>query len=198
MATFVRVHPAWFGGWCWKKVTPLLRARGHDVYSPTRTGLGERAHLARPDVGLETHIEDVVRVLTADRRWRCLCGRRAWDGSSRGSLQLRGRNSCLTPGELPTRLTCVGCWPALHRPPSGISRIPFGARIRRPRNRRVPTFAACSGPTRASIVMQTWPDGRRGGGVANWRLRTSPTSRMPVKSSNSCSKPLRNWFMFES
>jgi pimeloyl-ACP methyl ester carboxylesterase len=63
MATFVLVHPAWLGGWCWKKVTPLLRARGHDVYTPTLTGLGERAHLARPDVGLETHIEDVVRVL---------------------------------------------------------------------------------------------------------------------------------------
>jgi hypothetical protein len=45
--TFVLVHPAWFGGWCWKKVTPLLRARGYDVYAPTLTGLGERAHLAR-------------------------------------------------------------------------------------------------------------------------------------------------------
>jgi pimeloyl-ACP methyl ester carboxylesterase len=41
----------------------LLRARGHDFHTPTLTGLGERAHLARPDVGLETHIEDVVRVL---------------------------------------------------------------------------------------------------------------------------------------
>src|SRR5262249_7376190 len=46
--TFVLVHPAWFGGWCWKKVTPLLRARGYDVYTPTLTGLGERAHLASP------------------------------------------------------------------------------------------------------------------------------------------------------
>ena len=52
MATFVLVHPALFGGWCWKKVTPLIRARGHDVYTLTLTGLGERAHLARPDVGL--------------------------------------------------------------------------------------------------------------------------------------------------
>jgi hypothetical protein len=45
--TFVLVHPAWFGGWCWKKVTPLLRAGGYDVYTPTLTGLGERTHLAR-------------------------------------------------------------------------------------------------------------------------------------------------------
>ena len=63
MATFVLVHPAWFGGWCWKKVSPLLRARGHDVFTPTLTGLGDRAHLARPEVGLATHVEDVANVL---------------------------------------------------------------------------------------------------------------------------------------
>jgi pimeloyl-ACP methyl ester carboxylesterase len=61
-ATFVLVHPAWHGGWCWKKVIPFLRTRGHDVYTPTLTGLGERAHLAHPEVGLETHIQDVVNV----------------------------------------------------------------------------------------------------------------------------------------
>jgi hypothetical protein len=41
-ATFVLVHGAWLGGWCWKKVTPLLRAAGHEVFAPTLTGLGER------------------------------------------------------------------------------------------------------------------------------------------------------------
>jgi pimeloyl-ACP methyl ester carboxylesterase len=61
--TFVLVHPAWFGGWCWKKITPLLRADGYDLYTPTLTGLGERAHLARPEIGLGTHIEDVVNLL---------------------------------------------------------------------------------------------------------------------------------------
>ena len=61
--TYVLVHPAWHGGWCWKKVSPLLRARGHDVYTPTLTGLGERSHLAHPEIGLETHIQDVVNVL---------------------------------------------------------------------------------------------------------------------------------------
>ncbi|HWM88263.1 MAG TPA: alpha/beta fold hydrolase [Kofleriaceae bacterium] len=63
MATFVLVHPAWFGGWCWKKLAPLLEARGHQVYRPTLTGLGERAHLARREVGLDTHVEDVVQVI---------------------------------------------------------------------------------------------------------------------------------------
>jgi hypothetical protein len=56
MATFVLVHPAWLGSWCWKKVIPLLRVRGHEIFTPTLTGLGERAHLARLDTGLETHI----------------------------------------------------------------------------------------------------------------------------------------------
>ena len=64
MATFVLVHPAWFGGWCWKKVVPLLRAQGHEVHTPTLTGLGERAHLATPEVGLSTHIADVVNVMS--------------------------------------------------------------------------------------------------------------------------------------
>ena len=62
-ATFVLVHPAWHGAWYWKKVTPLLRANGYEVYTPTLSGLGELAHLARPEIGLRTHIEDVVNVL---------------------------------------------------------------------------------------------------------------------------------------
>jgi pimeloyl-ACP methyl ester carboxylesterase len=61
--TFVLVHGAWLGGWCWKKVTPLLRAAGHEVFAPTLTGLGERAHLFTPEIGLDTHVEDVVAVL---------------------------------------------------------------------------------------------------------------------------------------
>lgn len=64
--TYVLVHAAWHGGWCWKKLTALLRARGHEVHAPTLTGLGERAHLARRDVGLETHVEDVVNVLECE------------------------------------------------------------------------------------------------------------------------------------
>ena len=62
MSTFVLVHPAWFGGWCWARLAPLLVANGHDVRTPTLTGLGERAHLARPEIGLETHVQDVVNV----------------------------------------------------------------------------------------------------------------------------------------
>lgn len=64
MTTYVLVHGAWHGGWCWKRVAPLLRAAGHEVYAPTLTGLGERAHLLIPDVGLDTHVRDIVNVLT--------------------------------------------------------------------------------------------------------------------------------------
>ena len=58
--TYVLIHPAWLGGWCWSKVVPLLRAEGHDVHAPTLTGLGERVHLSNPDIRLATHIEDVA------------------------------------------------------------------------------------------------------------------------------------------
>lgn len=63
MTTYVLVHGAWHGGWCWKKVVPLLRAAGHEVYTPTLTGLGERSHLLSPTITLDTHILDVVNVL---------------------------------------------------------------------------------------------------------------------------------------
>ena len=63
MAPFVLVHGADIGGWCWRWVTPHLRRAGHDVYTPTLTGHGERVHLASPHVDLDTHIEDVVNVL---------------------------------------------------------------------------------------------------------------------------------------
>ena len=61
--TFVLVHGAWHGGWCWVRVAERLQAAGHRVFTPTLTGLGDRAHLLSPDVGLDTFIEDVVGTL---------------------------------------------------------------------------------------------------------------------------------------
>jgi pimeloyl-ACP methyl ester carboxylesterase len=64
MATFVVVHGAWGGAWSWNKfVVPMLREAGQTVYAVTLTGLGERSHLASPDVSLDTHIQDVINVL---------------------------------------------------------------------------------------------------------------------------------------
>jgi pimeloyl-ACP methyl ester carboxylesterase len=66
MTTYVLVHGAWHGGWCWQKVRTVLEESGANVHTPTLTGLGEHAHLASPDVSLETHIADVLGVLEAE------------------------------------------------------------------------------------------------------------------------------------
>jgi pimeloyl-ACP methyl ester carboxylesterase len=63
MATYVLVHGGAHGGWCYAPVARILRAAGHSVYTPTMTGLGERAHLLRPDIDLDFHIGDIVSVL---------------------------------------------------------------------------------------------------------------------------------------
>ena len=63
MATFVLVHGAWHGSWCWKRVRAALQAAGHQVFTPTLTGVGERSHLLSPAVNLDTHIDDVVNML---------------------------------------------------------------------------------------------------------------------------------------
>jgi len=63
---YVLVHGAWHGGWCWKKVVPLLESAGHRVATPTLTGLGERADLLSREVGLDTHIADVAGLIEED------------------------------------------------------------------------------------------------------------------------------------
>ncbi len=62
----VLVHGAWGGGWIWRRVLEPLRAAGHEVHTVTLTGDGERAHLRRPDIRLQTHIDDVVGVIEAE------------------------------------------------------------------------------------------------------------------------------------
>ena len=66
MATFVLVHGAWRGAWCWRRVARLLTQSGHEVFTPTLTGVAERSHLLKPDVNLDTHILDVVN----EMRWQ--------------------------------------------------------------------------------------------------------------------------------
>jgi len=76
MAAFVVGHGAWSAAWAWKKMYPRLRALGHELYAPTYTGIGERAHLASPHLDLEAHIADMLaaRMLeaarTAGEGWR--------------------------------------------------------------------------------------------------------------------------------
>lgn len=75
MSTYVLVHGAWHGSWCWKRVRRALQALGHEVFTPTLTGVADRVHLLSPQVDLETHITDVVNLI----RWEelsdvVLCG----------------------------------------------------------------------------------------------------------------------------
>lgn len=71
-ATFVLVHGAWHGGWCWVRVVDLLRGAGHRVYTPTLTGLGERVHLAHPGIDLTLHVQDVLSLLATEELTRVI------------------------------------------------------------------------------------------------------------------------------
>src|SRR3954447_20810884 len=61
--TFVLVHGAWHGGWCWRRVSDLLEKKGHKVFTPTMTGLGSCSHLISKDVNLTTHITDIANFI---------------------------------------------------------------------------------------------------------------------------------------
>lgn len=63
MATFVLVHGAWRGSWCWKRVRRALQRQGHEVFTPTLTGLADRSHLLSEKVDLETHTLDVLNLI---------------------------------------------------------------------------------------------------------------------------------------
>jgi pimeloyl-ACP methyl ester carboxylesterase len=65
--TFVLVHGAWHGGWCWPRVADRLRSAGHKVFTPTLTGLGERSHLLSSEIDIATHVTDVVNVIKWER-----------------------------------------------------------------------------------------------------------------------------------
>ena len=67
MATFVLIHGSWEGGWIWHRTVPHLRAAGHEVFTPSLTGLGERSHLMNPSIDLDTHIADILGVLKWER-----------------------------------------------------------------------------------------------------------------------------------
>ncbi len=73
--TFVLVHGAWHGAWCWRRLADRLLAAGHRVFTPTLTGLAERSHLLRADITLDTHVLDVANVFQwEDIEGACLVG----------------------------------------------------------------------------------------------------------------------------
>ena len=66
MANIVLVHGAWHGAWCYRHTAAALRRMGHEVFTPTHTGVGERAHMADETITLETHIRDVAGCIEAE------------------------------------------------------------------------------------------------------------------------------------
>ncbi len=64
MSTYVLIHGGGHGGWCYKETAKLLRGHGHDVYAPSLSGLADRRHLLHPGIGLETHINDIVNLIS--------------------------------------------------------------------------------------------------------------------------------------
>jgi pimeloyl-ACP methyl ester carboxylesterase len=66
MSTFLLVHGAWHSGRCWDRVVPLLESAGHRVLAPSLTGYGDKAHLLSPEVGLDTHVADIVTTIVEE------------------------------------------------------------------------------------------------------------------------------------
>ncbi|MHA6764861.1 alpha/beta hydrolase [Streptacidiphilus sp. PAMC 29251] len=64
--TYLLVHGAWHSGACWERVVPILTSAGHRVLAPSLTGHGDKAHLLGPEVGLDTHVADIVRLIIED------------------------------------------------------------------------------------------------------------------------------------
>jgi hypothetical protein len=86
--TFVLIHGAWHGGWCWRRVADLLEAKGHKVYAPSLTGNGDRSHLLSKDVILDTHITDIVNLFKwEDLKDVCLVAHSYGGWPSSGALE---------------------------------------------------------------------------------------------------------------
>lgn len=90
MAVYVLVSGAWSGGWQWRAVAKHLRAAGDDVFTPTLTGLGERVHLAHPEIDLATHIQDIVNVIRFENLTDVILM-----GHSYGGMVITGVAECL-------------------------------------------------------------------------------------------------------
>ena len=89
--TFVLIHGAWHGGWSWRRVADRLQARGHKVFTPTLTGVGERSHLLSEDIDLDTHIADIVNLFRwEDVRDVCLAAHSYGGWPSSGALEQIG------------------------------------------------------------------------------------------------------------
>jgi len=152
MAAFVLVHGAWHGAWCWSRMLPPLRAAGHVTHAVTLTGVGERAHLLSRDITLETHVRDVVNLVTCEELDDVVLV-----GHSYGGLVITGAaDRLLGDGRARIRhLVYVDavvphpgeCWASHQAPELAASRM--AAAAAHPQNALVPPDAALFGLTGA-------------------------------------------------
>ena len=97
MSTYVLVHGAFVGGWIWRKTAKLMSANGHEVFTPTLTGMGERIHLVNRDIGLETYLQDVINLVKYEDLHNVILV-----GHSLGGMTITG-----VAGRIPERLAHV-------------------------------------------------------------------------------------------
>jgi pimeloyl-ACP methyl ester carboxylesterase len=148
MATFVLCHGAWSAAWAWKKVRPLLRAAGHEVFTPTYTGLGERAHQVSRSVDLETHIRDILAVLDCEDLRDVMLVGHSYGGMVATGVADRAAEriakvvylDAFVPRRVPARTATAGCCRPIHR-----------RRIRHPRMSRGSPYGGAGSRSRPSV-----------------------------------------------
>ncbi|MGL4188173.1 MAG: alpha/beta fold hydrolase [Sphaerotilus sulfidivorans] len=148
MSALVLIHGAWHGAWCWRRVLPGLRAAGHSAHAVTLTGVGERAHLLRPDLRLRDHIADVLGLIDAEELGDDL----VLVGHSYGGLVMTGvADALLARGLKPRHLVYVDAvtphpgesWSSQHAPETVRARVEAAAQ--RPDGAMPPPDAAVFG-----------------------------------------------------
>ena len=148
MSALVLIHGAWHGAWCWRRVLPGLRAAGHGAHAVTLTGVGERAHLLRPDLRLRDHIADVLGLIDAEELGDDL----VLVGHSYGGLVMTGvADALLARGLKPRHLVYVDAvtphpgesWSSQHAPETVRARLEAAAQ--RPGGAMPPPDAAVFG-----------------------------------------------------
>ena len=148
MSALVLIHGAWHGAWCWRQVLPGLRAAGHGAHAVTLTGVGERAHLLRPDLRLRDHIADVLGLIDAEELGDDL----VLVGHSYGGLVMTGvADALLARGLKPRHLVYVDAvtphpgesWSSQHAPETVRARLEAAAQ--RPDGAMPPPDAAVFG-----------------------------------------------------
>ncbi|MCX6021113.1 MAG: alpha/beta hydrolase, partial [Chloroflexi bacterium] len=142
MAIYVLVPGFWLGGWAWRAVAETLRAAGHSVYPVTLTGLGERVHLAGPQVNLDTHIADIVNLLRYEQLREVVLVGHSYAGTVITGVADQAP-------ERIARLVYVDTWPL----PDGVAQIDLNPEAQQAQEQQVATQSEVRG-----LPMPSWEE----------------------------------------